>query len=95
MSIIAELANRLGVLPPSAASLSATASPSAYLAYLASLIIEFGAGGALFVVLGLRVGRGLVRWIRGWSIPPEHLVKLAIPVACLLTSAGLLALDIR
>jgi hypothetical protein len=89
MSAIAEIAGRLGLAPVSGTN------PGAYATYLASLFIEFGAGGGLLVVLGLGFGRGLVRWVRSWSIQPEHLFKLAIPVACLLTSAGLLALDIR
>ena len=89
MSTIAELAVRLGVAPVSAAN------PGAYIAYLASLIVEFGAGASLFVVIGLRLGRGLTGWIGGWSIAPEQAFKLVIPVACLLTSVGLLAMDVR
>ena len=89
MSTIAELAVGLGLAPMS------DANPGAYVAYLASLIIEFGAGASLFVVVGLRLGRGLGLWIRGWSIAPEQVFKLVIPVACLLTSAGLLAMDVR
>ncbi len=89
MSIINEVAGRLGLTPVSAAN------PGAYATYLASLIIEFGAGASLFAILGVSFGRGLLRWMSGWSIAPEQLFKLAIPVACLLTSAGLLALDIR
>jgi hypothetical protein len=89
MSTIVELAGRFGLAPASAGN------PGAYAAYLASLIVEFGAGGTLFVILGLRFGRGLLRWVGGWSIGPEQLFKFAIPVACLLTSAGLLAMDIR
>jgi hypothetical protein len=89
MSTISELAGRLGLAPVSAGN------PGAYATYLASLIIEFGAGGGLFLVLGMGAGRSLLRWVSGWSIGPGHLFKLAIPLACLLASAGLLALDIR
>jgi hypothetical protein len=87
MSIINEVAGRLGLAPVSAAN------PGAYATYLASLIVESGA--SLFAILGVRFGRGLLRWVSGLSIAPEHLFKLAIPVFCLLTSAGLLSLNIR
>ncbi len=93
MSMIAELANRLGVLPP-ALGLS-SAAPGAYLAYIASLILEFGAGATLFIVLGVRLWRVVSTRLGGWSIPPAHVFKLVIPVACLVTSATFLAFDIR
>jgi hypothetical protein len=89
MSMITELVGRLGLAPVSAAN------PGAYATYLASLVVEFGAGGSLLVILGLRFGRGLLSWVGGLSIAPQHLFKLAIPLACLVTSAGFLALDIR
>ena len=89
MSTIVEFAAKLGLAP------AAAGNPGAYATYLASLIVEFGAGGTLFLILGLRFGRGLLRWVSSWSLAPEHLFKLAIPVACLLTSAGLLSLNIR
>jgi hypothetical protein len=88
MSTIVELAARLGLAP-------AAGNSGAYATYLGSLIVEFGAGGALFVILALRFGRSLSRWVGHLSIAPEQLFKLAIPVACLLTSATLLSLDIR
>jgi hypothetical protein len=89
MSMITELAAHLGLAPVSAAN------PGAYATYMASLLVEFGAGAGLLVILGLRFGRGLLQWVSGLSIAPQHLFKLAIPVACLLTSAGLLSLNIR
>jgi hypothetical protein len=89
MSVINEFAGRLGLSPVSAAN------PGAYATYIASLIVEFGAGGGLFAIIALRFGRGILRWVSSWSIAPEHLIKLAIPIICLLTSAGLLSLDIR
>ena len=89
MSMITELAAHLGLAPVSAAN------PGAYATYIASLVVEFGAGGSLLVVLGLRFGRSLVSWVGGLSIAPQHLFKLAIPLACLLTSAGFLSMNIR
>ena len=89
MSVIVELAAKLGLAP------AAAGNTGAYATYLASLLVEFGAGGTLFLILGLRFGRGLLRWVSSWSLSPAHLFKLAIPVACLLTSAGLLSLNIR
>ena len=89
MSMITELAAHLGLAPVSAAN------PGAYATYIASLIVEFGAGGSLLVILGLRFGRGLLSWIGGLSIAPQHLFKLAIPLACLVTSVGFLSMNIR
>jgi hypothetical protein len=88
MSFIGEMAARLGIVAPAA-------NPGAYLAYIASLVIEFGAGASLFVVLGIRLGRSLSRWVANWDVAPEKALKLAIPIACLLTSVGLLLTDIR
>ena len=67
MSTIVELAAKLGLTP------AAAGNPGTYATYLASLIVEFGAGGTLFLILGLRFGRGLLRWLRSWSLAPEHL----------------------
>ncbi len=89
MSIIIELADRLGLAPVSAAN------PGAYATYLASLLVEVGAGVGMIAIIGLGFGRGLLRWVGSLSIAPEHLFKLAIPLVCLLTSAGLLSLNIR
>ncbi len=87
--MITELAAHLGLAPVSAAN------PGAYATYIASLVVEFGAGASLLVILGLRFGRGLLGWVGGQSIAPRHLLKLAIPLACLLTSVGFLSMNIR
>ena len=89
MSMITEFAAHLGLAPVSAAN------PGAYATYIASLVVEFGAGASLLVILGLRFGRSLAGWVGGLTIAPQHLFKLAIPLACLVTSAGFLAMDIR
>ncbi len=90
MSIITELATRLTSLAPPATPLS-----GAYVAYLATLALEVAAGGTLSMLLGLRLVRGLARAAGRISFSPEHLLKLVIPLACLVICVSFVAMDIR
>jgi hypothetical protein len=95
MSIVAEFANRLGSLASPLAEALPNARAGAWLAYVSTLVLEFGAGGTLFVVLGVRLLRSLARIAGDHSFAPERLFKLVIPAACLVTCVSFMAISNR